>query len=457
MKGGVGEMGEWNYEQAAHLLRRAGFGGTPEDIEFFLVLGREGAVDYLVNYEQVDDSAMEQALDRARFLETEPGRQLSVGQIQQWWLFRMIHTKRPLLEKMTLFWHDHFATAVSKVVNRQLMLRQNELFRRLALGNFREMLVEVAQDPAMILWLDNNTNVKGSPNENFARELMELFTTGITDVITGEENYTERDIQEAARAFTGWTIRRGRFFFNAGQHDFGEKTVLGHTGELGGEDVVDILVERRATARFLAKKLLEFFVHPDPEPELIEEIADVYLDSNYDVRTVVREVLLSEAFSSERALLANVKSPVEFVVGMIRELKVDVQMRFLVGPLALMEQVLFNPPTVAGWDWGLGWINTATLLTRYNVASALASVRQARGAEFDPARLLPEGEVPSAEAVVDHFLRILGPLPVSSETRQALIDYLNGEGPFELNARTIDKQVRGLIHLILTLPEYQLN
>jgi uncharacterized protein (DUF1800 family) len=450
-------MAEWNYEQAAHLLRRAGFGGTPEDIEFFLVLGHEGAVDYLVNYEQVSDSAMEQALERRGYLETERGQQLPLANIQQWWLFRMIHTKRPLLEKMTLFWHDHFATAVSKVVSRPLMLQQNELFRRLALGNFREMLVGVSQDPAMIVWLDNNTNVKGSPNENFARELMELFTLGITDVITGEPNYTETDIQEAARAFTGWTIRRGRFFFNASQHDFGQKTVLGRTGDWGGEDIVEILVELRATARFLARKLLEFFVYPDPEPELIEAIADVYLDSNYDMRTVVRQILLSEVFMSEKALLANVKSPVELVVGMIRELKAEIDTRFLLGPLALMEQMLFNPPTVAGWDWGLGWINTATLLTRYNVASALASVRKTRGAAFDPARLLPKGGLQSAEEVVDHFLHILGPLPVASLTRQALIDYLNGDGPFELNARTIDKQIRGLIHLILTLPEYQLN
>ena len=451
-------MSEWTYEQAAHLLRRAGFGGTPDDVEFLLRLGREGAVDYLVNYERVDDSAMERALETQRFLEVERGRQLSLGQIQQWWLYRMLHTRRPLLEKMVLFWHDHFATAVSKVVSRELMLRQNELFRRLALGNFRELLVEVSKDPAMILWLDNNTNVKGHPNENYARELFELFSMGIEDVITGEPNYTERDIQEAARAFTGWTVRRGHFFFNGRQHDYGTKTVLGETGEFNGEDVVDIVVKQRATGRYLAKKLWEYFVYPDPEPEIIEEVADVYFESHYDLRAVVRYILLHDAFYSERALFANVKSPVEFVVGAIKHLRMEVPPRFLLGPLALMEQVLFNPPTVAGWDWGLSWINTATLLVRYNAASALTSAR-ARDVRFDPTRLLGSGEFKSPEEVVDRLLWALGPLRVPEATRSALVEFLaqGSGGAFVLDRRTLDRQVRGLVHLILTLPEYQLN
>jgi uncharacterized protein (DUF1800 family) len=451
-------MSRFNQEQAAHLLRRAGFGGTTEEIEALIRLGREGAVDYLVHYERVDDSAMEQALAAQNYLQPRPGQPLSLPAIQQWWLFRMIHTKRPLQEKMTLFWHDHFATAVSKVVVRELMLQQNQLFRRLALGNFRELLVAVSKDPAMILWLDNNTNIKGNPNENYARELMELFTMGIDDVITGEPNYSEHDIQEAARAFTGWTIRRGQFFFNSSQHDYGSKTVLGQTGDFNGEDIIDILVGQRTTARFMAKKLLEFFVYPDPEPDLIEEVADLYLDSHYSIQAVVRHMLLLDAFSSEKAYLANIKSPTELVIGTIRMLRATATpQRAFLGALSLMEQTLFNPPTVAGWDGGLNWINTATLLVRYNVANGLASARGGPVATFDPGRLLQGQNLTTAEDVVDHLLQILGPLRVSTETRQALIDYLNGSGPFTLTPQTLDRQVRGLIHLIMTLPEYQLN
>ncbi len=451
-------MSEFNSVQAAHLLRRAGFGATPEEIDDVLLLGREGAVDYLIHYEQIDDSAMEQALAAQNYLQPPAGQPLSLPAIQQWWLFRMLHTRRPLQEKMTLFWHDHFATAVSKVVSRELMLQQNELFRRLALGNFGEMLVEVSKDPAMIIWLDNNTNVKGSPNENYARELMELFTMGINDVITGEPNYTEEDIHESARAFTGWTIRRGRFFFNSSQHDYGTKTFLGEAGAFNGEDIVDILVKRRATARFMSKKLLEFFVYPNPEPELIEEVADVYLNNQYNMMAVVRHILLMNAFYSERALFANIKSPTELVIGTIRMLKATATPhRVILGAMSLMEQTLFNPPTVAGWDGGLNWINTATLLVRYNFANGLVSSRGGPVATFDPNRLLEGQNLTTAEQIVDHFLNVFGPLPVSTATRQALIDYLNSDGPFTLNAQTIDRQVRGLIHLILTLPEYQLN
>jgi len=446
-------MSEFDLVQAAHLLRRAGFGATQQELENLLSLGREGAVDYLIHYERIDDSAMEQALAQQNYLQ-EP---LRLPSIQQWWLFRMINTQRPLQEKMTLFWHDHFATAISKVTVEAWMLQQNELFRRLALGKFRELLVEVSKDPAMIVWLDNNTNIKGSPNENYARELMELFTMGISDVITGEANYTEQDIHESARAFTGWTQRRGRFFFNSSQHDSGTKTFLGQTGNFNGEDIVDILVQRRATARYLSKKLLEFFVYANPEPELIEELADVYLSSQYDIRSVVRHILLSDAFYSDRALYANVKSPTELVVGSIRMLQASIPPRTLLAAMSLMGQVLFNPPTVAGWDWGLGWINTATLLVRYNVANGLATARGGRTGGFDPNRLLQGQSLSSAENVVDSLLRILGPLPVSAETRQSLIDYLNTSGTFTLNAQTIDQKIRGLIHLIMSLPEYQLN
>ena len=446
--------------QAAHLLRRAGFGGTQTEISDLVLMGREAAVNQLVDYELVDDSEMEQELEALNLLEPPENMQLSLQQIQQWWLFRMMNTRRPLVEKMTLFWHDHFATAVSKVVNRGYMLQQNFLFRDRALSNFEDLVVEVARDPSMIVFLDNNTNIVGAPNENFGRELMELFTTGINDVVTGEENYTEFDIQESSRAFTGWTIRRGSFFFNAAQHDFGQKTFMGQTEDFNGEDIVNILVNLQATARYLSWKLLEWFAYPDPEPELIDEVAQVYFDNNFDMREVVRHILLSDAFCSDKALNATVKNPVEFIIGAIRNLEAEIHPRFLIGFLSLMEQVLFNPPTVAGWDWGLSWINTATLLVRYNTANTVASARgggRGAAAVFDPNIVLSSSDAASDQAVVDLFLRVLGPLQVSDTTRQTLIDYLNSDGAFVLTPDSIDSKVRGLVHLILSLPEYQLN
>jgi len=446
--------------QAAHLLRRAGFGGTQAEIADFVSMGREAAVTYLVDYEQVDDSQMEQELEAQNLLEPNQNQMLNLPQIQQWWLFRMMNTRRPLVEKMVLFWHDHFATAVSKVVNRQYMLEQNFLFRENVLGNFEDLVLDVTRDPAMIVWLDNNTNIIGSPNENFARELMELFTTGINDVVTGEQNYTEFDIQESSRAFTGWTIRRGRFFFNAAQHDFGLKTFMGQTDDFNGEDIVNMLVNMEATGRYLAWKLLEWFVYPDPEPELIDEVAQVYFDTGFDMREVVRHILLSDAFCSDKALGGTVKNPVEFAIGTIRMLEASIHPRFLVSLLNLMEQTLFNPPTVAGWDWHLSWINTATLLVRYNSTNTIASARgggRDRAAEFDPEFLINRGGASSDTEVVDLFLRLLGPLSVSETTRQTLIDYLNSDGPFVVNNESIDRKVRGLVHLITSLPEYQLN
>jgi uncharacterized protein (DUF1800 family) len=446
--------------QAAHLLRRAGFGGTRQEIADFVSMGREASVNYLVDFEIVDDSEMESGLAAANFLEPNQNNMLNVGQIQQWWMYRMLHTKRPLVEKMVLFWHDHFATAVSKVVNREYMIEQNYILREHALGNFEDLVLDVAQDPAMIVFLDNNTNIKGSPNENFGRELMELFTTGIFDQVTGEENYTEFDIQEAARAFTGWTIRRRNFFFNAAQHDFGIKTVFGESGDFNGEDIINMLVQLDATARHMAWKLLEWFVFPDPSAELIEEVAQVYFDSGYNIKEVVRYILLSDAFCSQSALNANVKNPTEFIVGMIRMLEADADPRAFLDSMALLEQVLFNPPTVAGWDWGLAWINTATLLIRYNVSNSLASARGRVGrsaVSFDPGNLLSTTDAASAEAVVDFFLALMGPLDVSVTTRQTLIDYLDSDGTFTVNNATIDQKVRGLVHLVTALPEFQLN
>jgi uncharacterized protein (DUF1800 family) len=237
---------------------------------------------------------------------------------------------------------------------------------------------------------------------------------------------------------------------------------MGQTGTFNGDDIVNILVNRQATARYISWKLLEWFVYADPEPELIQGVADIYTSNNFDMRAVIRHILLSDAFASDKAVNANIKNPTEFVTGIVRMLKLTAEPRAFLSSMSLMDQVLFNPPTVAGWDWGLSWINTATLLVRYNAANGVATARgqtaQARNLlTFDPKGFMQGQSATTAEDVVDLFLSALGPLQVADSQRQALVDYLNNGGTFTLTDATIDQKVRGLVHLVMSLPEFQLN
>jgi len=465
----VGQVTGFGEREAAHLLRRAGFGSTPEDIQNLVTRGRAGAVDYLLDYENISNDTMETELealveDVPRDSRVQPGRidLNNFGGLQAWWSYRMANSARQFQEKMTLFWHDHFATAVSKVNRADYMLGQNNLFRNNALGNFRTLLQDVSRDAAMILWLDNNTNIKGSPNENYARELMELFSLGITHVVTGEDNYTENDIQEIARAFTGWTVRRQGFFFNRNQHDDGPKTVFGETGNFGGDDIIDLIVVRDATAYFMSKKLWEFFAYLEPEQEILDELAGVYFSSNYDIKAMVSHMFNMDAFYSDKAVFGHIKSPTEFAIGALRQL--GIQFNDARGYQAVsvlmrtMDQDIFNPPTVAGWDEGLSWINTSTLLVRYNTGNSITTFGDRRfGQVFDPNTIIQGNDDP--EEIVDIMLSQMGPLEVPDNTRILLIEYLtDGDlANFTLDPTTVDNKVRGLTHLIMSLPEYQLN
>jgi len=382
--------------------------------------------------------------------------------LQAWWAYRMANTTRQLEEKLTLFWHDHFATAFSKVNRGDYMLAQNQLFRSMALGNFRDILVEVSRDPAMILWLDNNTNIKDAPNENYARELMELFSMGIDHVVSSEPNYTENDIKEVARAFTGWTVRRQGFFFNRNQHDDGVKTVFGVSDNFNGEDIVDLIVQRDATAYFMAKKFWEFFAYEDPEATVLDELVQVYFDGNYDIKKLVRHMFKMDAFYSDRALFGDIKNPAEFAVGAMRQMGFKFRdargYQAVANFMRTMDQDLFNPPSVAGWDGGLSWINTSTLLVRYNTANTITAFNDRRfGATFDPNSVVADSSDP--EQIVDSMLTLFGTLEVSDDTRFLLVEYLtDGDlAGFVLDERTAESKIRGLAHLIMSLPEYQLN
>jgi uncharacterized protein (DUF1800 family) len=373
----------WDRTLAAHLLNRAGFGALPEEIDRTFGWGLARTVDYLVDFDKIPDDdlpapEMPPLPEQVRKMTADLGKDEqkkqvdkanrdngeAIDKLRSWWVRRMIHTKRPLQEKMTLFWHGHLTTSAEDVKQARLLLIQNQFLRENCLANFSDLLFGISRDPAMLEYLNNNTNRKQHPNENYARELMELFTMGIG-------NYTEDDVKSAARAFTGWTFEEETFVCNDRDHDSGSKTYLGHTGDLDGGEVIDIMLQQSCTARFMAKKLLRFFVYDDPGAEEVEDFAAVIRGYNYDFKPVLRTLLSSEVFFSPKAFRTQIKSPAQLVVGTARTLGVTVDEHALVIAMRVLGQDLLYPPTVKGWDGGETWINTQTLLLRYNFAGYL--------------------------------------------------------------------------------------
>jgi uncharacterized protein (DUF1800 family) len=354
----------------------------------------------------------------------------------------MRYTSRPLVEKMTLFWHGHFATGLSKVGmrNMPLMRQQNDLLRAQGMGNFSDLLLSVSKDPAMLIWLDGVLNHKDAPNENYGRELMELFTLGIG-------NYSEDDVKAAARAFTGWSIDKERHFvFNASDHDDGPKTLLGRTGNFNGDDVVSMLVAHPATATRLATKLARFFVSDPPDSRLVKDLAQTYLSSHYDIRSVLRALFKSDAFSSAAAYHALIKSPAEFVVGTLRSLDIRTDGMGLPPLMSALGQQLFNPPDVSGWAGGGAWISTQTMLARDNMANTIATATKPEsGWVADLQQLFGLKAAPAAselvEAAVNHLVD--GDLGVKPSE------------PIDLGGEEL--KVRGLLYLTLSVPMYNLN
>ena len=455
--------GPWDARTAAHLMRRAGFSATHDGMGRLVDIGFEATLEELLNYEAVDDSEMEEGLEERNYPFTRVNnngklRANTLG-IRRWWLYRMVNSQRQLLEKMTYFWHDHFATSVNPV--RQVgigeqpyMMTQNELLREYALGNFKEMVEMIAKDSAMLVWLDNRRNVKEHPNENWARELLELFTMGVG-------NYTDQDVVEAARAFTGWGLNRwaGEFAFFPGRHDFGMKTFLDVTGPFDGNDIIDIIFEQDVTAEFISRKLFEFFVYPDPSEELIAELADVLRENNYEIRPLMRAIFGHPEFYSDRAYRSLIKSPVDLFVGLFRELGMSDPV-FLLRLMADTGQELFAPPNVSGWTSGVGWINTATLLARYNSFNILASFRG--GGSLDFVGWVQTYQLSKSD-VVGLLVDTIVKGDVSVDTRYALEQYMTTDDSgkpveWDINdAAMIDKKARGVFYLILVLPAYQLH
>lgn len=427
----------WTTAEAAHLLTRAQFGFTPAELDRAAKDGLAATVDRLLSPqpESAEFRTAEQALRESALATAD------IADLKTWWLYRMRFSANPLVEKMTLFWHNLFATSNAKVNHVGRMTRQNDVQREQALGDFRVLLHGMARDPAMLIWLDGNANRKRHPNENFAREVMELFSLGIG-------NYSERDIQEAARAFTGWHVRDGEFWFNSLQHDPGEKTVFGQTGRFDGNAVVDLCLAHPACPRFLAFKLLRTFVMPEPDAARIDAVAASIQKHNLQILPVLREVLTSADFFDSANRRALIKSPLEFVLGSLRALDGSVRWSPVVELLADLGQNVFEPPSVKGWDGGRLWINTSTLLMRTNFVTGLCYSEKFGTPNFGSWLAAPLGP--------DHVLRRCLEIFLGGETGNETLA-ADLKSLWNASEGDVPHHLRSLISAVMTLPEYQLH
>lgn len=447
--------------QAAHLLRRVGFGGTSAEIDQYAAMSHADAVNKLLNFvpNPQGNFNLERRMQEADYIP-------HLEDIQTWWVDTMLNTPNPLQEKMTLFWHGHFTSAYSKVDNPVLLVEQNQLFRANALGNFKDLTKAISRNPAMIYYLDGEANHKGAANENYARELMELFTIGIG-------NYTEQDVREAARAFTGWGLRGRAFYFNPNDHDSGSKTFMGQTGNFNGDDIIDIILKQPASGKFIVSELWNYFVYPNPDPSVINNLTQIYYNNNYELKPVLQAMLTSPEFLSAQAYRALVKSPTEFMVGSMRQLGIT-----NIGPqvargISAMGQVLFSPPTVKGWDGGITWFNSALFFNRTSGANSIAENRGSND-YFNPANLLKNATFNNSSDLVNHLLNTMLDGQYHPDIQSALLGYFDPNNSLtsndlgtlanstatsknNKNSNALQIRLRGLVHLVMSTPEYQLS
>ena len=451
----------------AHLMRRAGFGTTLTELEEYVKKGYENVVEDLVEPERcppVDEDVLDRYFGG------------SEGGYRNTWMFRMINSPRPLEEKMALFWHHVFATGVGKNQHILASALQIDMLRRVGLSNMREILLELSKDPAMIFWLDNNENRKGEPNENYGRELLELFSMGVG-------NYTEDDIKDCSRAFTGWTFTQppplypqgyypAHFVFIEEEHDNGEKTFLGHTGNLNGDDIIDIIVQQPACAKFISRHLYNFFVADEPQvpswnvtppqdPDAIDTLSNAFLESGGDMRHVLRTLFNSDFFKEAR--FKKVKSPTELVTGILKLVGTyrtpELGMAKYPGATALMGQELLNPPTVEGWHTGKEWIDGGTLTERINFSVGELNDPSKPGIEQIISRLKSNGSALSPDEFVDRCLELVGPLDVGEITRESLTRFAASQGDLNIGADDAEEEnnarVVRMLQLIVSSREYQ--
>ncbi len=465
----------------AHLMRRAGFGANREQIGMHANDGYQNTVEALLNPGEED--RMDDHLIR-RF-HPELSGMMGPNAPGQNWLYRMATTSAPLREKMALFWHGIFATGYAKVIHGKALSDQTRMFRTFGMGSFKDLLIQLSKDPAMIIWLDNQDNHNGAINENFGRELLELFTMGVG-------NYTERDIKECARAFTGWTIANreymelrsqrdsdwpyGRiawhFKYHPEDHDDGEKEFLGQRGRFNGEDIIHIICQQEATARFISRHLYSFFVSDEPpipewrytpptNPEAIDELTRVYFDSNYDISAMLRALFNSSYFQSQDSWYSKVKSPVELVAGVLRltgefnRPRREIIDRYF--QASYMGQFLNNPPSVEGWHQGTDWLDTGTLVERVNFASQQIGDPAKPGihAMIERIASIPNN-VASPENLISVCLEEMGVISVEEDTMKVLIDFVSQGHDQPINASNDGSQkISAALQMVASTKEFQ--
>ena len=470
-------MGDQDLVLIAHLMRRAGFGASRDELERNVAKGYEAVVEELLD--PVDPQPMPDDLIRRYHVDQHEARMLDSAGAN--WIYRMVSTQCPLEEKMALFWHGLFATGYAKLNQARSLLNQIDMFRRCGLGSFPSLLVELSRDPAMIIWLDNQDNHKDAINENFGRELLELFSMGIG-------NYSEQDIKECSRAFTGWTLKNAEFMamraskdsiwpygrvawhfeYRDHDHDDGEKTFLGETGQFNGEDIIDIIVRQEATAGFVCRRLFQFFAADEVDDEgerAIQQMVGSYFDSKHEIRAVLRTLFNSDYFKSQGARYARVKGPVELLVGAIRMAGSYQEPTFGAQHLAdqafYMGQGLLQPPTVEGWHEGMEWIDSGSLVERVNFAARQLSDVSNPGVRAIIDRLAADGEgVLTPQRLVERCLDLVGPIEVSEGTNASLVRYASRDGDLDLNGHNqgdgAERRVGNMLRLIASTREYQL-
>ena len=448
--------------QIGHLLRRAGFSATPQEISSYAALGYNGAVDRLINYQSVSDDAMEQRLKSLNLDLTKLQNQ------QRWWLLRMAWTQRPLLEKMTLFWSGHFTSNFRNVgKTRERMITQNQFLRDHAFDTFDNLLLGITADPAMLVYLNLTQSKKKAPNENYARELMELFTLGLG-------HYTQQDVYEAAAALTGWRVvgQTTTSQYLERDHNNLTKTYLGHTGNLDYKDVLTILANHPATPWFICRKLFTFFAYENPSDNDVKPLVDTYVKSHHNMGEVMKTLLFSPQFTSQKAYRSRIKSPTEFTVGAYRALNIQSDGTGLPAAVTLMGQGLFDPPNVAGWPGDKTsslWLNSGTWMARLNFIEQLLVRGNGSRKPYQPLDLqgiVNQNHIDSPEHFVDYFASFLLDGKLDQDRAANLVDYFTTTDSATHKAQQITftngksypiNRVRGTLYLLMALPEYQLN
>ncbi|WP_149498399.1 DUF1800 domain-containing protein [Roseiconus lacunae] len=432
----------WDARTASHLLRRSGFAPNATRLQTAV---QEGFSNTFVSVTELQGGTdrFDSEMDLLAGAATASG---SLDQLAAGWLYRMQATPSPLLEKMTLFWHGHFATSASKVQDASLMQQQNALLRQNALGHFRELLLGISRDPAMLIYLDSATNRKSHPNENYAREIMELFCLG-------EGNYTETDIREIARCFTGWEIKRKRFRFNRYQHDNGTKAFLGQSGDFGGEDAVRIIADQDAAAMFLCSKLVRFFVADELllSPSVIEPLAEKMREDDLQIAPTVRRILGSNLFFSSHARASKIRSPVEYALDFLSAFEGSTDNYMVTKSISNLGQGLYHPPSVKGWDGGRAWINSSTLVGRANLVRQILDHKKSRFGKRSLEEYLAGHDVRRIDDLIDFVEPLLFAtrLPTSARDRVHAIA--------KNNSTTGQSGFADALHLLGSLPEFQLS